>query len=244
MRRRSLASGTRSSAESLSRKPAPLEFSLRNERPSEAEIVRRVRDGDQTVFEYLYRAHSKRVFAVCLRIVGDPTEAEDLTQEVFLLLFRKIHTFRGDSAFTTWLHRLTVNLVLMSLRKRRAPVIPIEATPDSDEGCPSQGVDVGALDPSLEGSIDRINLARCIERLPAGYRAIFVLHDIQGYQHNEIAKIVGRSVGDSKSQLHKARMRLRKLLQEVQRDRARNERLAGRKFRSPLRTSLPPLTAA
>jgi RNA polymerase sigma-70 factor, ECF subfamily len=232
MRRRSLASGTRSSAESLSRKPAPLEFSLRNERPSEAEIVRRVRDGDQTVFEYLYRTHSKRVFAVCLRIVGDPTEAEDLTQEVFLLLFRKIHTFRGDSAFTTWLHRLTVNLVLMSLRKRRTPVIPIEATPDSDEGCPSQGVDVGAPDLSLEGSIDRINLARCIAQLPAGFRTMFVLHDIQGYEHHEIAKLLGRSVGDSKSQLHKARKRLRELLHEIQRDKAREQRLAVAKMTS------------
>jgi RNA polymerase sigma-70 factor, ECF subfamily len=217
-KRRSLASGTRSSAESLSRKPAP--------RPSEVEIVRRVRDGDQTVFEYLYRAHSKRVFAVCLRIAGDPTEAEDLTQEVFLLLFRKIHTFRGDSAFSTWLHRLTVNLVLMKLRKRRAPAIPIEATPDSDEGCASQGVDIGALDLSLEGSIDRINLARCIAQLPVGSRRMFVLHDVQGYEHHEIAKLLGRSIGGSKSQLHKARTRLRELLHEIQRDKARDERLA------------------
>jgi RNA polymerase sigma-70 factor, ECF subfamily len=231
-KRRSLASGTRSSAEPLSRKPAPLAFSLRDARPSEAEIVRRVRDGDQTVFEDLYRAHSKRVFAVCLRIVGDPTEAEDLTQEVFLLLFRKIHTFRGDSAFTTWLHRLTVNLVLMNLRKRPAPVIPIEAMPESDEGSASQGVDVGALDLSLEGSIDRINLARCIAQLPAGFRTIFVLHDIQGYEHHEIANILKRSAGDSKSQLHKARKRLRELLHELQRDKAREQRLTAAKMTS------------
>jgi RNA polymerase sigma-70 factor (ECF subfamily) len=228
-KRRSLASGTRSSAESLSRKPAPLDFSLHNEMLSEAEIVRRVRDGDQTVFEYLYRAHSKRVFAVCLRIVGDPAEAEDLTQEVFLLLFRKIHTFRGDSAFSTWLHRLTVNLVLMNLRKRPAPVIPIETTPDSDEGSASQGVDIGGPDLSLEGSLDRINLARCIAQLPAGFRTMFVLHDIQGYEHHEIAKILRRSVGDSKSQLHKARKRLRELLHEIQRDKAREQRLAAAK---------------
>jgi len=190
-KRRSLASGTRLDSERISTKPAPPAPSMRTERPSEAEIVRRVREGDQTVFEYLYRAHSKRVFAVCLRIVGDPTEAEDLTQEVFLLLFRKIYTFRGDSAFSTWLHRLTVNLVLMNLRKRPAPVVPIEATPDSDEGSASQGVDLGALDLSLEGSLDRINLARCIAQLPAGFRTMFVLHDIQGYEHHEIAKILG-----------------------------------------------------
>jgi RNA polymerase sigma-70 factor, ECF subfamily len=228
-KRRSQASGTRSSAESLSRKPAPLAFSLRDARPSEAEIVRRVRDGDQTVFEDLYRAHSKRVFAMCLRIVGDPTEAEDLTQEVFLLLFRKIHTFRGDSAFSTWLHRLTVNLVLMNLRKKPAPVVSIETTPDSDDGTASQGIDLGSADLSLEGSIDRINLARCIAQLPAGFRTMFVLHDIQGYEHHEIAKILGRSVGDSKSQLHKARKRLRELLHEIQRDKAREQRLAAAK---------------
>jgi RNA polymerase sigma-70 factor, ECF subfamily len=231
-KRRSLASGARLDSERISTKPAPPVSSIRNERPSEAEIVRRVREGDQTVFEYLYNAHSKRVFAVCLRIVGDPTEAEDLTQEVFLLLFRKIHTFRGDSAFTTWLHRLTVNLVLMNLRKRPAPVIPIEATPDSDEGSASQGVDLGALDLSLEGSLDRINLARCIAQLPAAFRTMFVLHDIQGYEHHEIAKILGRSVGDSKSQLHKARKRLRELLHEIQRDKAREQRLAAAKMTS------------
>lgn len=231
-KRRSLASGARLDSERISAKPAPPASSMRNERPSEAEIVRRVRDGDQTVFEYLYRAHSKRVFAVCLRIVGDPTEAEDLTQEVFLLLFRKIHTFRGDSAFTTWLHRLTVNLVLMNLRKRPAPVVPIEAAPDSDDGSASQGIDVGTVDLSLEGSLDRINLARCIAQLPAGFRTMFVLHDIQGYEHHEIAKILGRSVGDSKSQLHKARKRLRELLHEIQRDKAREQRLAAAKMTS------------
>ena len=231
-KRRSLASGMSSSAESVSRKPAPLAFSPRNERPSEAEIVRRVRDGDQTVFEYLYRAHSKRVFAVCLRIVGDPTEAEDLMQEVFLLLFRKIHTFRGDSAFSTWLHRLTVNLVLMNLRKKPAPVVSIESTSDADEGSASQCVDVGALDLSLEGSLDRINLARCIALLPGGFRTMFVLHDIQGYEHHEIANILGISIGASKSQLHKARKRLRELLHEMQRDKAREQRVAAAKMTS------------
>jgi RNA polymerase sigma-70 factor (ECF subfamily) len=231
-KRRSLAPSTRSSTQCASRNPAPPAFPTRNERPTEAEIVRRVRDGDQAVFEDLYRAHSKRVFAVCLRIVGDPTEAEDLTQEVFLLLFRKLHTFRGDSAFSTWLHRLTVNLVLMNLRRKPAPVVSIEPTPDVDEGSASQGVDVGALDLSLEGSLDRINLARCIAQLPAGFRTMFVLHDIQGYEHQEIANILGRSVGDSKSQLHKARKRLRELLHETQRDKVREKRLAAAKMTS------------
>src|ERR1700752_5228135 len=156
-RRRSLASGARLDGERISTKPTTPDSPTRNERPSEAEIVRRVRDGDQTVFEYLYRAHSQRVFAVCLRIVGDPTEAEDLTQEVFLLLFRKIHTFRGDSAFSTWLHRLTVNLVLMNLRKKSLPVFSIEAIPDTDaETAPLRSLELGAPDLILEGAIDRL----------------------------------------------------------------------------------------
>jgi len=131
----------------------------------------------------------------------------------------------------------------MRLRRKAPPTVSIEGTADQDSEIDPPTIDVGAPDLLLEGSIDRLRLERCIEQLPAGYRAIFVLHDIQGYQHNEIAEIVGRSVGDSKSQLHKARMRLRELLHEAQREKARNQRLAGRKLRSRLRTSLSPLTA-
>jgi RNA polymerase sigma-70 factor (ECF subfamily) len=163
-------------------------------------------------------------------MVKDPSEAEDLTQEAFLLLFRKIHTFRCESAFSTWLHRLVVNLVLMRLRKKTPPTVSIEATPAPDDEPGQLSIDVGAPDQFLTGSIDRINLERCLEQLPVGYRAIFVLHDIQGYEHHEIAEMLGRSVGNSKSQLHKARTRMRELLQEDQREKARNERLKGRKL--------------
>ena len=231
-RRRSPASGARLDSERVSTKPATPASSMRHCKLSEADIVRRVREGDQTVFDYLYRAHSQRVYALCLRMVGDPTEAEDLTQEVFLLLFRKVHTFRGDSAFSTWLHRLTVNLVLMRLRKKSPPSVSIEAAPDSDDGAALQSTDIGAPDLCLEGSIDRLNLARCIAQLPVGYRTMFVLHDVQGYEHHEIAKILGRSAGDSKSQLHKARARLRELLHELQREKAREQRLEAAKMTS------------
>jgi RNA polymerase sigma-70 factor (ECF subfamily) len=194
---------------------------------NQAEAIRRAQAGDPAVFEYLYRLHSRRVYALCLRMVKDAAEAEDLTQETFLLLFRKIHTFRGESAFSTWLHRLAVNLVLMRLRKKSLPSFSIEAIPDTDdETAPLRSLELGAPDPILEGAIDRLNLARCIQQLPAGFRKIFVLHDIQGYRHREIANLLGRSVGDSKSQLHKARKRLRESLREVQRDRARDERRA------------------
>lgn len=206
-------------------------------------IIRRAQSGDSVAFETIYKLCAARVYALCLRMLRDPVEAEDLTQEAFLQLFRKLNTFRGESAFSTWLHRLTVNLVLMRLRKKSPPTVSIEATADQDSEIDSPTIDVGAPDLLLEGSIDRLRLERCIAQLPAGYRTIFVLHDIQGYQHSEIAEIVGRSVGDSKSQLHKARVRLRELLHESQREKARNDRLTSRKLRSRLRISLSPLTA-
>jgi RNA polymerase sigma-70 factor (ECF subfamily) len=242
-KRRSLVRDTRSGAECISKTAAPPVSSVASDEQSEAEFIQRAREGDRTAFEYLYRLHSRRVYAVCLRMVADPTEAEDLTQEAFLLLFRKIHTFRGESAFSTWLHRLVVNLVLMHLRKKSPPIVSIEATPDPDDDTSSPNIDMGAPDLSLEGSIDRINLERCIGQLPAGYRTMFVLHDVQGYEHREIAEMLGRSVGDSKSQLHKARTRLRELLHEVQREKAREERLAAAKLRSRSSSALLPLTS-
>jgi RNA polymerase sigma-70 factor, ECF subfamily len=230
-RRRSLVLSTRPGTETTSKKAAPPVSSMASDRRSEGAVIQRAREGDQTAFEYLYRLHSRRVYAVCLRMVADPTEAEDLTQEAFLLLFRKIHTFRGESAFSTWLHRLAVNLVLMRLRKKSLSTVSIETTPDRDDEDASSRIDIGAPDLLLEGSIDRINLERCIAQLPVGCRTMFVLHDIQGYEHREIAKILRRSVGDSKSQLHKARTRLRELLHELQREKARDERVAAVKMR-------------
>jgi RNA polymerase sigma-70 factor (ECF subfamily) len=231
-KRRSLNRDARPSTESISKKAAPPVSTIASDKLTEAEAIRRARNGDRSVFEYLYRLHSRRVYALCLRMVGITAEAEDLTQEAFLLLLRKIHTFRGESAFSTWLHRLVVNLVLMRLRKKSPPIVPIEATLGPDDETVSPSIDIGVPDLLLEGSIDRINLERCIAQLPVGYRTIFVLHDIQGYEYREIAGILGRSVSDSKSQLHKARTRLREQLHELQRDKARDERLAAAKLRS------------
>jgi len=208
-----------------------------------SEVIRLAQEGDAGAFEFIYQQHSGRVYALCLRMLRDPIDAEDLVQDVFMHLLCKIHTFRGESAFSTWLHRLAVNLVLMRLRKKSPPTVSIEAPADLDDETNSPTIDIGGPDSMLERSVDRVNLERCIERLPAGYRAIFVLHDVQGYQHNEIAEIVRRSVGDSKSQLYKARERLRELLHEVQREKARDERLARRKVGSRSRTALLSLTA-
>jgi RNA polymerase sigma-70 factor, ECF subfamily len=199
---------------------------ITSEATSEAEAIERAQRGDKAMFEFLYRLHSGRVYAVCLRMVGDTTEAEDLTQEVFLLVFRKIHTFRGESAFSTWLHRLAVNRVLMHLRKKLLPAVSMEGPADPEKESGSLSIDPGAPDLLMEGTLDRINLARCIKQLPVGYRTAFVLHDVQGYKHSEIAGILGCSVGGSKSQLHKARTRLRELLHELQRGKARDVRIA------------------
>ena len=157
-------------------------------------------------------------------MVGNTAEAEDLTQEAFLQLFRKISTFRGESAFSTWLHRLAVNVVLMKLRKKSGTETSLEEVTEPDEESGGPRREFGAPDLSLTGSIDRVNLQRAVEQLPPGYKSVFVLHDVQGYEHNEIAGIMGCSIGNSKSQLHKARMRLRELLHEALREQAREER--------------------
>ena len=195
---------------------------------TEAEAIRLAQAGDAAAFEHLYQLHSRRVYALCLRMVGNPSDAEDLMQEAFLQLFRKIGTFRGESAFSTWLHRMTVNVVLMRLRKKTLPAASLEETTEPDEETGGPRKDIGAPDLRLSGAVDRVNLERSIEKLPPGYRTVFVLHDVQGFEHNEIAGIMGCSVGNSKSQLHKARTRLRELLQEDLRDQARTERHAAK----------------
>jgi RNA polymerase sigma-70 factor (ECF subfamily) len=195
---------------------------------SEADAIRLAQQGNAEAFEFIYRMHSRRVYALCLRMVSNTAEAEDLAQEAFLQLFRKIHTFRGESAFSTWLHRLAVNVVLMRLRKKSLPETSLEEVTEPDEETGGPRRDVGLPDPTLVGSIDRVNLQRAIDELPPGYKQVFVLHDVQGYEHNEIAEMMGCSIGNSKSQLHKARTRLRELLQEAQRDKARQQREAAR----------------
>lgn len=145
-------------------------------------------------------------------MTSNVAEAEDLSQEAFLQLFRKISTFRGESAFSTWLHRLVVNVVLMHLRKKGLQQISLDEMDTSQEEPVKR--DYGEQDRRLISSIDRITLARAIALLPPGYRAVFVLHDMEGYEHNEIAQLLKCSVGNSKSQLHKARMKLREWLRE------------------------------
>jgi RNA polymerase sigma-70 factor (ECF subfamily) len=181
---------------------------------SEAEAIRRAQQGDAEGFERLYKLHSRRVYGLCLRMMkGNTSEAEDLTQEAFLHLFRKIGTFRAESAFSTWLHRVTFNIVLMRLRKKTvAEMMSLEETNDPGEEKDLLLKEVGSADVRLSGLVDRVNLQRAVNQLPLGYRSIFLLHDVKGYEHNEIASMLGCSIGNSKSQLHKARVVLRQLL--------------------------------
>ncbi len=188
---------------------------------NEAETIQRAKQGDAEAFQALYERHKRRVYSLCLRMTANTAEAEDLAQEAFLQLYRKIATFRGESAFSTWLHRLSVNVVLMHLRKKSLPVVSLEETTQGSGEEDSPKKDFGADDVALAGSIDRLQLQRAVDSLPPGYRTIFVLHDIEGYEHNEIAGIVGCSIGNSKSQLHKARMKLRDLLKMNRAEKAR-----------------------
>jgi RNA polymerase sigma-70 factor, ECF subfamily len=192
--------------------------------PSNAELVTRAQRGEEKAFEALFHWHKKRVYSLCLRMIGNAAEAEDLTQEAFLQVFRKIHTFRGESQFSTWLHRLSVNIVLMRLRKKTVTETPLEDNARGEE-FDEQRKEYGAPDPALTGSIDRMHLERAIAQLPPGYRRAFVLHDVHGYEHNEIAALLGCSIGNLKSQLHKARVRLRKLLREAGRESQRQKEL-------------------
>jgi len=179
----------------------------------EDDVLALAQAGDHHAFAQLYSQHKRRIYSLCLRMVGNVAAAEDLTQEAFLQLHRKIATFRGDSAFTTWLHRLAINVVLMQLRKKGLSLISLdEATePSADDG---PGRSFGTPDLVLTGAIDRLALERAVAELPAGYRLIFILHDVEGFEHHEIANLLDCSIGNSKSQLHKARLKLRDALRE------------------------------
>ena len=184
----------------------PVSASLRD-----AELIARAQNGEESAFEALFHAYKRRIYLLCLRMIGNAAEAEELMQEAFLQLFRKIKTFRGEAAFSTWLHRVAMNISLMRLRKRKLKNISMEDGDDHDkEDRPER--QYGSADLSLKGLVDRVSLEVAIAKLPQGYKRVFELHDVLGYEHNEIAEMLGFSVGNSKSQLHKARLRLRKLL--------------------------------
>jgi RNA polymerase sigma-70 factor (ECF subfamily) len=173
-------------------------------------LARAAAQGDMKAFEEIYERHNRRVYSLCLRMTRNVAEAEDLAQEAFIQLFRKVGSFRGDSAFTTWLHRLTVNQVLMHFRKAS-----VKREQTTEEGDTPEQIVRGSEKPNAMPVLERIALDKALDGLPPGYRTVFVLHDVEGYEHEEIAKLLGVAVGTSKSQLHKARMKLRRLLKST-----------------------------
>lgn len=175
------------------------------------DVLMRIQNGDPDAFTQLYLLHKRRVFAVCLGMVRDFSLAEDLTQETFLQVHRQLASFRGESLFTTWLHRMTRNIVLMRLRKHVLPVVSLNQLmsdlPDRDAEH-----DFDPRDRAQASVVDRIAIGRAVNALSPGYRKFFLLHDVHGLEHHEIASMQGCSVGNSKSQLHRARRILRRAL--------------------------------
>jgi RNA polymerase sigma-70 factor, ECF subfamily len=174
------------------------------------ELIARAQEGDPQAFAALFEMHKPRIYAICLRMTNNMAEAEDLTQDAFIHVFRKLSTFRGESAFSTWLYRIAVNTVLMHFRKKSNRQVSLDQPSQNDSTVPKR--EYGRVDDRLAGSVDRLALARAINELPPGYRTIFLMHEVQGYEHQEIARLLHCSIGNSKSQLHKAKLRMRRLL--------------------------------
>jgi RNA polymerase sigma-70 factor (ECF subfamily) len=190
---------------------------------SDLDLVKRAQIGDADAFASLFHAHKAKVYSVCLRMTNNTAEAEDLTQDAFLQVFRKLATFRGDSALSTWLYRIAVNTVLMHFRKKALKQVSLDEPFNQDAKVVRR--EYGSRDDRLTGCVDRIALARAIKELPDGYRTIFLLHEVEGYEHQEIAELLDCSVGNSKSQLHKAKLRIRELLgRTLQENEAANSR--------------------
>ena len=177
---------------------------------SEGTLVQRAQRGDEQALATLYQLHNKLVYSVCLRMTNDAAEAEDLVQEAFIQAFRNLNWFHGNSAFSTWLYRIAVNTVLMKLRRKSPPVLSLDEPVSRNS--PSLKREIGKRDLNLSGAIDRVALRHAIEELPRGCRQIFELHEFEGYEHHEIAELLHCSIGNSKSQLHKAKKIMRKLL--------------------------------
>ena len=176
-------------------------------RLEELALVERCRRGDLAAFEAIYRTHAPRLYGLARRMAGDPADAEDLLQEIFLAAHRKLETFRGDAALGTWLYRLATNLCLDHLRSRAVRAGQVTGALDDQIGLADAGSRRLA-----ERTVDKMDLERAIAQLPEGCRAAFVLHDVEGLEHREVADALGIAEGTSKSQVHKARLRLRELL--------------------------------
>jgi len=181
----------------------------------DADLIRRAQQGDSEAFATLFHTHKMRIYSLCLRMTNNAAEAEDLAQDAFLQVFRKLATFRGDSALSTWLYRIAVNTVLMHFRRKTPCRVSLDEPVRNQDDSRSVRREYGTRDGRLDGAVTRVALTRAISELPEGYRAIFLLHEVDGYQHREIAQLLGCSVGNSKSQLHKAKLKIRDFLSQT-----------------------------
>jgi RNA polymerase sigma-70 factor (ECF subfamily) len=176
------------------------------------DVISRAQHGDSDAFAAIFDAHKAKIYSLCLRMTNNVAEAEDLVQDAFMQVFRKLSSFRGDSALSTWLYRIAVNTVLMHFRKKAPRLLSMDEPRSNPEGFKLAAREHGTRDGRLENSATRLSLIRAISELPEGYRTIFLLHEVEGYEHREIAELLGCSIGNSKSQLHKAKVRMREFL--------------------------------
>jgi RNA polymerase sigma-70 factor (ECF subfamily) len=200
-------------------------------RHQDFDLIQRAQRGDSDAFAALFHAHKVRIYSLCLRMTDNVTEAEDLAQDAFLQVFRKLAGFRGESALSTWLYRIAINTVLMHFRRRSLCLFSLDELRDSHKESGPVRRGFGSRDTRLETSVARVSLIRALSELPEGYRAIFLLHEVEGYQHREIAELLGCSVGNSKSQLHKAKLRMRDFLTSPPQNQLENERVPRKDFR-------------
>ena len=199
----------------VTKKEIPVVDPKTNNRALDAELIKRAQQGDTDAFATLFHAHKMRVYSLCLRMTNNAAEAEDLAQDAFLQVFRKLSSFRGDSALSTWLYRIAVNTVLMHFRRKTPCRVSLDEPIRGQDDAKGAKREYGMRDGRLDSAVTRIALTRAISELPEGYRAIFLLHEVDGYQHREIAALLGCSVGNSKSQLHKAKLRIRDFLTQT-----------------------------
>lgn len=213
--------------------------SVTNSTSSESEVIERLKLGDHAAFEDIYHRHRRRVYSLCVRVTHNSAEAEELTQDVFLRLFRKIGTFRGEASLGSWLYRVALNVGLMHARHERLMQF-VSLNEDGEFEANNANQQLGRDDAVLVGSVNRITLLAAIQRLAPGYRMVLWLHDVLGYQHAEIAEITGSTIGSTKSQLHKARLKIRaELLMRPPAGRIKRARKRARRRKSAIGCTLP-----
>jgi RNA polymerase sigma-70 factor (ECF subfamily) len=177
---------------------------------ADSDLILRAQDGDQEACATIFDLHRRRVYSTCLLMTKNVSDTEDLMHDAFIQIFRGLRSFRGDSAFSTWIYRVVVNTVLMTRRKKHLREVSLDEPSTLDYSPVPR--EFGRDDMKLTGAVDRVALTQAAQELPEGCRKIYILHEVEGYEHHEIAEQLSCSIGNSKSQLHKARLKMRKLL--------------------------------